>query len=92
MKPTSGFAEVFAYKRTSEEAEAIGVTIKGGDIADCSMNSSRSFDERKANAELIANAFNTHHTTGLTPSELEAQLSELKACLLYTSPSPRDRG
>lgn len=69
MKPTPGRA---FCKRDGFSTVYVDVRIGGGmlqEVAACGPTANGP-DEQQANAELIAEAFNVHNVTGMTPSQL----------------------
>lgn len=82
-KPTPGPAKT--------DPEYLHETVLGGDgkmIADCSIFARRKNENEvnRANAALIAEAFNVHHETGLTPQQLREMVKELSDTLLKLRP------
>lgn len=75
-KPTPGPVKVF------NTPIGVGVSAENSDVAHChAFDDSRTSAEVKANANLIADAFNVLHETGLTPRELQKQRDELHSHL-----------
>ena len=75
MKPTPGRA---FCKRDGFSTVYVDVRIGGGmlqEVAACGPTANGP-DEQQANAELIAEAFNVHNVTGMTPSQLLDCLNE----------------
>lgn len=76
MKPTKG--EAF-NQRGGFSTVYVEVRIGGGmlqEVAACGPTQNGP-DEQQSNADLIAEAFNTHNITGLSPRQLAEQRDEL---------------
>lgn len=80
MKPTKG--EAF-NKRIGFSTVYVEVRIGGGwlqEVAACGPTANGQ-DEQQANADLITEAFNVHHNTGLSPVRLVEMVKELAKVL-----------
>lgn len=75
-KPTGGPVRVFPNDLTGH-CEIVPEGAVGPVIARINPFSARSESQGWANAHLIAEAFNVHHETGLTPRELAEQRAEM---------------
>jgi hypothetical protein len=79
-KPTQGNAY---NRREGYSTVYVFVPIGNGliqEVAACGPTESGQ-DEQQANADLITEAFTTHHQTGLTPSQLVERVKELEGAL-----------
>lgn len=77
MKPTKG--EAF-NNRIGFSTVYVEVRIGGGwlqEVAACGPTANGQ-NEQQANADLITEAFNVHHNTGLSPVQLVEMVKELK--------------
>lgn len=79
-KPTPGPVRVFPNDITGH-CEIVPVGAVGPVIARINPFSARSEAQGWADAHLIAEAFNVHHETGLTPRQLAEQRAELLEAL-----------
>lgn len=80
MKPTKGAAY---NKREGYSTVYVFVPIGRGlvqEVAACGPTEAGQ-EEQQANADLITEAFNVHHNTGLSPVQLVEMVKELKAAL-----------